>query len=195
MRRMLRAGPILLALLALGVSMPSFAAAATYVIDSSHTVPMFEIVHMGLSKQRGFFTHTIGKITLDREAKTGAIDVEIATGSLLTASRVMTDVLKRDDYFNADQFPVMKYSARDLVFEGDVPVAAKGQLTLLGVTRPVTLAISNFRCGRALITRRPVCSVEATATIKRSEFGMTTGIPAVAGDEVGIVIPVEAQAE
>lgn len=58
---------------------------------------MFEIVNMGLSKRRGFFTHSIGKITLDRQARTGAIGVQIATGSLLTASRVMTDVLKHDD--------------------------------------------------------------------------------------------------
>jgi polyisoprenoid-binding protein YceI len=188
-------GPLIPLLAMLLLVSSAAAAAETYVIDPQHTLPTFEIVHMGLSMQRGFFTNTAGKITLDRQAKKGTIDVEIGTGSLITASRVLTDVLKRDDYFNADQFPVMKYTARELVFEGDVPVAAKGELTLLGVTRPVTLAISSFRCGRQFITRRPVCGAEVTGAIKRSEFGMTTGIPAVAGDEVGLVIPVEAVLE
>lgn len=167
----------------------------TYVIDATHTTPMFEIMHMGMTHQRGFFTNTVGKITLDRTAKRGTIDVEIGTGSVWTASKILTDVLKRDDYFNSDKYPVMRYTARDLQFDADVPVAARGELTLLGVTRPVTLMITGFRCAAHPYTRRPMCAAEATATIRRSEFGMTAGIPAAAGDEVRIVIPIEAMQE
>ena len=168
----------------------------TYVIDGTHTTPMFEVGHLGgMSKQRGFFNDILGKITLDRAARTGSIDVTIGVGSLITASRLMTEVLKRDDYFNANQFPAMRYVANELVFEGDVPVAANGQLTLLGVTKPVTLRISDFRCGTHPYTRRAMCGAEATATIRRSEFGMTAGLPTAAGDEVRIVIPVEASRE
>ena len=170
----------------------SAAAEDTYVIDGTHTTPMYEIRHMGMSLQRGFFTETMGKVTLDRTAKTGKIDVVVSTGSVTTSSRILNDVLKRDDWFSTEQYPAMRYVASDLVFEGDVPVAANGQLTLLGVTRPVTLAISGFHCGTHALLRRAMCAAEATATIRRSEFGMTTGIPAVAGDEVRIVIPVEA---
>lgn len=174
---------------------PAFAAPETYVLDSTHTTPMFEVLHLNMSKQRGFFTNTIGKITLDRAAKQGTVDVEIGVGSIVTASRVLTDVLKRDDYFNAENFPVMRFSAREVVFDGDVPVAANGELTLLGVSRPLTLKIEAFRCGTHPYTRRPMCGAEASATIRRSEFGMTAGIPAAAGDEVRIVIPVEAMRE
>jgi polyisoprenoid-binding protein YceI len=171
------------------------ACAQTYVIDGSHTAPMFEIRHMNMSKQRGFFTEAMGTIRLDRAARSGSIDVVVSTGSVVTSSRVLTDVLKRRDWFNVEQFPAMRFAATDLAFEGDVPVAANGELTLLGVTRPVTLAIADFRCGTHLVYRRAMCSAEATATIRRSEFGMTSGLPNVAGDEVRIVIPVEATVE
>ena len=183
----------LLALVLLAAS--GVAAAETYVIDGAHTTPMFEVRHMNMSLQRGFFTDTVGTITLDRAAKTGSIDVVISTSSVVTSTRVLTDVLKRRDWFNVEQFPGMRYSATALTFEGDVPVAANGQLTLLGATKPVTLTIADFRCGTHLVYRRAVCSAEVTANIRRSEFGMTSGLPNVAGDEVRIVIPVEATIE
>jgi len=179
-------------LCALAVASGGALAQETYVIDGSHTVPMFEIRHMGMSLQRGFFTNTLGRVTLDRGAKTGSIQVDIGTGSLLTASRVMSDVLKGVGYFNADQFPTMRYVARDVVFDGDAPVRANGELTLLGVTRPVPLAIADFHCGEQFLTHRPMCAAEATATIRRSDFGMTGGLPAAVADDVRIVIPVEA---
>ena len=171
-------------------------AADVYVIDPTHTTPMFEVAHLsGMSRQFGFFTNAMGRITLDRAARSGSIEVEIGTGSVVTAVRVLTDVLKRDDYFNADKYPVMRYVARDVVFDGDVPVRANGELTLLGVTRPVTLDITEFRCGTHPYTRRAMCGARATATLRRSEYGMTAGLPAAAGDEVRIVIPVEAMQE
>ncbi|MFO1415204.1 MAG: YceI family protein [Burkholderiales bacterium] len=176
--------------------LPPAHAADVYVIDPTHTTPMFEVAHLsGMSRQFGFFTNAIGKITLDRAARTGSIEVEIGTGSVVTAVKVLTDVLKRDDYFNAEKYPVMRYVARDVVFDGDVPVRANGELTLLGVTRPVPLEITEFRCGTHPYTRRAMCGARATATLRRSEFGMTAGIPAAAGDEVRIVIPVEAMRE
>jgi polyisoprenoid-binding protein YceI len=187
---------------ATGCAWVAFAAApapalsqTTYTIDGEHTTPLFEVRHMGMSLQRGFFTNTSGKIVLDRAARTGSIDVVIGTGSVVTGSRVLTDVLKRDDFFNAEKYPTMRFVARELTFDGEVPVAAKGELTLLDVTRPVVLAIADFHCGAQLFTRRPMCAAEATATIRRSDFGMTYGIPRVAGDDIRIVIPVEAFAQ
>lgn len=181
----------------LGVALALLAGAAaaqeaTYTIDGTHTTPMYEIRHMGMSIQRGWFTDVQGTVTLDRDARKGTISVVIATASATTSSRVLNDVLKRADYFNVEQYPAMRYTATDLTFDGDVPVSAQGELTLLGVTRPVTLAITDFHCGRHLLLRRAMCAAEARATIRRSEFGMTGGLPSVAGDEVRIVIPVEA---
>lgn len=171
-------------------------AAEVYVIDPTHTTPLFEVAHLsGMSRQFGFFTNAMGRITLDLAARTGTIEAEIGTGSVVTAGRVLTDVLKRADYLDADHYPVMRYVARDIAFDGDVPVRADGELTLLGVTRPVALAITEFHCGTHPLTRRPMCGARATATLRRSEFGMTAGLPWAAGDEVRIVIPVEATQE
>ena len=89
------------------------AAQQTYTIDPTHTTPLFEVRHMGMSLQRGFFTNTTGTIVLDRAARKGAIDVVIGTGSVVTGSRVLTDVLKREDFFNAEKFPVMRFVSRD----------------------------------------------------------------------------------
>ena len=114
---------------------------------------------------------------------------------MYTASRILTDVLKRGDYFDVERYPAMRYTSRNLVFEGDVPVAANGELTLLGVTKPVPLRIAAFRCGTHPLLRRAMCAAEVTATIRRSDFGMTGGLPNAAGDEVRIVIPVEAISE
>ena len=188
----MRSYPLLIvAGFAFGTAASALAAPESYVIDSTHTTPMFEVMHLGMSLQRGFFTNASGRITLDRAAKSGSIDISIGTGSVWTASRALTDVLKREDYFNAEKFPVMTFASRELVFEGDVPVSAKGDLTLLGVARPVALRITGFRCGAHPYTKRPMCGAEATTTIKRSEFGMTKYVPAV-GDEVKLAIQVEA---
>lgn len=166
-----------------------------YSLDGTHTTPMYEIRHMGMSMQRGWFTDVQGRVTLDRAAKKGSIEVVIGTASVTTSSRILNDVLKRSDYFNVEQHPVMRYSSSDVVFGGDVPVSANGQLTLLGVTKPVALAITDFHCGTHLLLRRAMCAAEVRATIRRSDFGMTGGLPNVAGDEVRIVIPVEAVSE
>jgi polyisoprenoid-binding protein YceI len=181
-----------------GVLLLACAAASaqdTYTLDGTHTTPMYEIRHMGMSLQRGWFTDVQGRVTLDRAAKKGTIDVVIGTASVMTSSRILNDVLKRSDYFNVEQHPAMRFTSSDVVFDGDVPVSANGQLTLLGVTKPVALAIADFRCGTHLLLRRAMCAAEARATIRRSEFGMTGGLPNVAGDEVRIVIPVEAITE
>jgi len=171
------------------------AAQERYEIDGTHTTPMYEVRHAGMSLQRGFFTSVQGRVVLDREAKKGSIDVVISTGSVTTSSRILNDVLKRGDYFNAEKFPAMHYVSNDLVFEGDVPVAANGELTLLAVTKPVPIKIADFHCGTHPLFRRAACSAEVTAALRRSEFGMTGGLPSDAGDEVRIVIPVEAIAE
>ncbi len=171
------------------------AAEESYTLDGSHSAPMFEISHMGMSLQRGFFTDVQGTIRIDRAARTGSIEVVVDTASVTTSSRLLTGILKRADYFDVEKYPAMRYSSREIVFEGDVPVAAKGSLTLLGVTRPVPLSISSFRCGTHPLLRRAMCAAEVTASIRRSDFGMTGGLPDAAGDEVRIVVPVEAIGE
>lgn len=166
-------------------------AADSYTIDPSHTYPSFEINHLGFSTMRGTFDATSGSVTLDPAAKAGSIEISIDTASIDTGHAKRDEHLKTDEFFNVAKFPSMTYKATKLKFNGDKLAGADGELTLLGVTRPVSLAVTSFNCGPHPMNKKPVCGANATATIKRSEFGMKTYVPAV-GDEVKISIEVEA---
>ena len=183
-----------LAAVALGAVIATAPALAqdVYVLDPNHTIPMYEVTHMGYSQQRGSFTNATGKVTLDRAARKGAIEVTIMTASVTTGAARLIPHLKGEDFFDVEKFPTMTYKSVDLVFDGDNVVGANGELTLLGVTRPVALTVTGFKCGPHPFNKKPMCGAEATATIKRSDFGMKYGIPAAAGDDVKIIIPIEA---
>lgn len=166
-------------------------AADSYTMDPAHTYPSFEVNHLGFSVSRGSFQKSSGKIMLDNAAKSGAIEVNIDTASLNTGWTKRDDHLKSDEFFNVAKFPTMTFKSSKLKFNGDKLVGADGDLTLLGVTKPVTLNVDWFACGNHPIAKKPVCGANATTTIKRSEFGMNTYVPAI-GDEVKIAIQVEA---
>jgi polyisoprenoid-binding protein YceI len=167
------------------------AAADSYTIDPGHTYPSFEVNHLGFSTMRGTFDATSGTVTLDPAAGTGSIEITIDTASIDTGHAKRDEHLKTDEFFNVAQFPSMTFKSNKLKFNGDKLAGADGELTLLGVTRPVSLAVTSFHCGPHPMNKKQVCGANASATIKRSEFGMKTYVPAV-GDEVKISIEVEA---
>lgn len=181
-----------IALLLIGcvVAIPA-AAADEYTIDPDHTYPMFEVSHMGFSIQRGRFNKTRGKIVLDQAAKRGSIDLVIDVGSLDMGFPVWDAQLASEGYFDTENYPTMTYKSAELIFDGDRLTGADGFLTLLGVSKPVRLAVSNFKCGVHLIFKKPMCGAEISTTIRRSDFGMTKDLSLV-GDEVRIYAPIEA---
>jgi polyisoprenoid-binding protein YceI len=162
-----------------------------YTIDPTHTWPVFEVNHMGFSTQRGRFNKSGGKVTLDRTAKKGSVELLIETASLDMGFDKWDEHMKSEDFFNVKFFPTMRFVSDKLVFDGDRVVAAEGRFTLLGVTRPLTLTVSNFRCAVNPMNEKATCGADITATLKRSEFGMSKFVPAVS-DEVRISVPVEA---
>jgi polyisoprenoid-binding protein YceI len=164
-----------------------------YVFDAKHTSPIFEVTHIGFSQQRGLFGNTTGKVTIDRTAKKGTIDVSIATASLVMAPSLQ-NLVKSDEFLNVEKFPTMTYKSADLVFDGDNLVGANGEFTLLGVTKPLALKVTSFKCAPNPFNKRPMCGGEATATLKRTDFGMKAALGA-ASDEIRIVIPFEAGRE
>jgi polyisoprenoid-binding protein YceI len=169
----------------------------TYTLDPVHSQPAFETRHLGMSNQLGSFTKSSAKVTLDRAAKKGTIDVTIDAASIRTFDANRLDpIVKGEKYFNVEKFPTITFKSSNVKFDGERVVEVEGDLTLLGVTRPVTLKVANFTCGQHPFNKKPMCGAEATATIKRSDFGMTAGLPYAPGDEVKLVIPIEAyQAE
>lgn len=173
---------------------PAFAA-DSYTIDPEFTTPAFEIGHLGFTTQRGHFDKTSGKVTLDLAAKTGSVDFTIYTTSLDMGTAVWSKAwvahLSDDGLFNVMKFPTMNFKSDKLIFEGNKVVAAEGQFTLLGVSKPLKVEVKGFQCGANPMNKKPMCTGDVTAALKRSDFGMTKYIPAVS-DEVKISVPVEA---
>ena len=182
-----------IAILALTVSvaLPAFAAPETYVVDGTHTFPSFSYTHLGFSTQQSRFDKTTGKITIDRAARTGSLDVSIDTKSVNTGVEVFNGHLKGEDYFNVEKFPVITFKSSNFKFDGDKPATINGDLTIKGVTKPVTLAVTSFNCAPHPFTKKEVCGANATTRIKRSEFNAGKNAPAVS-DEVTLNIAVEA---
>jgi polyisoprenoid-binding protein YceI len=181
---------LLVAAFGAALSAPALAA-ESYTIDPRHTHPSYEISHFGWSTQRGRFDNVTGKIVLDRAAKTGTVDATIDVASVSTGVARLDEHLKNEDFFHVAVHPTMTFKSTKLVFSGDKPVAAEGEFTMLGVTRPLTLTIHSFHCAPNPFAKRETCGADAVATIKRSEFGMNMLLPGL-GDEVKLLINVEA---
>jgi polyisoprenoid-binding protein YceI len=166
-------------------------AADRYTLDPLHTYPHFSVNHLGFSTTTGRFDKTSGSIVIDTEANTGSIDVTVDTASLSTAHQKRDEHLRSPDFFNTAQFPTMTFKADSLQIANGAVTSATGTLTLLGVSKPVTLTVNSFRCGIHPLNKKAMCGGDVSTKIKRSDFGMTKYIP-VLGDEVTIAIQVEA---
>jgi len=163
-----------------------------YVIDPTHTFPNFEIMHGGYSLQRGSFLGASGKVTLDRAAKKGSVSVTIDAASVDSRMPARDVHLRSERFLDVAKYPTITFKSSEFRFDGDNVSAVDGELTMHGVTKPVKLSVTNFKCGQSPFARdKQMCGAEITAMIKRSEWGITTGIPNIA-DDVRIAIPIEA---
>jgi len=175
----------------LAASLPLAAHAESYTVDPAHTFPHFSVSHLGFSTMQGRFDKSSGKVTLDRAAKTGSVDIAIEAASVSTGFAKRDEHLKSPDFFNAAEFPTITYKSSAVKFKGDAPATVEGNLTMLGVTKPVTLTIDAFKCGVHPMNKKDVCGAAATGQFKRSDFGMKYGLPNV-GDDIKLVFEVEA---
>jgi polyisoprenoid-binding protein YceI len=174
------------------LSLPVAAHAAdTYTVDPAHTFAHFTISHMGFSTMHGRFEKTSGKLTLDRAAKTGSVDISIETASISTGFAKRDDHLKSPDFFNAAEFPTITYKSTGMKFKGDLPASVEGNLTISGVTKPVTLTIDAIKCDTNPMNKKYECGADASAAIKRSDFGVKYGLPGI-GDDLKLSFEIEA---
>jgi polyisoprenoid-binding protein YceI len=171
--------------------LPLAAAPEHFTIDPVHTVPSFEVSRFAIPALRGHFAHVTGHISLDREARTGSIAIEIDATSVSIGRGWFDSLIKGEDFFDIAQYPRLGFRAERLEFEGDRPVRAEGELTLRGVTHPVSLELRQFACARRDPAPRIICAADIFARISRSAFGMTS-YAAFVGDEVRLMIQVEA---
>lgn len=185
-----------LAVLAAALPLAATAQVENYNIDPYHTYPYFELEHLGTATLRGRFDKTAGKFSIDRTAKTATLEIVIQAASVTTGDndrdgrpRTRDEHLRTADFFNPAEFPTLTYRSTAVKFAGDNPESIEGNLTLLGVTKPVALKVERWKCGPDPRTqgKRFMCGGNATGSFKRSDFGMKFAIPGV-GDETRLWI-------
>jgi polyisoprenoid-binding protein YceI len=177
----------------LALSLSVAAAAVPFTIDSAHTSAYFAASHFERSLMRGRFNKVSGQLDFDEAKRSGSVDIRIEVDSIDTGSRALNDVLKSPQFFDAEQFPEIRFQAGSFEFDGERLHALSGKLTMHGVSLPLQLRADRFRCGevKVMVLRRYVCGGNFHATIKRSAFGMQRFLPDV-GDTVEIAISIEA---
>jgi polyisoprenoid-binding protein YceI len=182
----------LTAALALCATVAAHAAPVTYEIDPQHTYPSFEADHMGgVSVWRGKFRKSAGQVVMDREAGTGGLDIVVEMDSVDFGLVQMNAVAKGQEIFDVERFPQARFRGHLEGFIDGAPTRAVGELTLHGVTRPLTLEIRSFKCVPHPLFKRELCGADAYGTLQRDQFGLEAGKNFGFKMEVGLRIQVE----
>jgi polyisoprenoid-binding protein YceI len=162
--------------------------AGTYKVDSYHTQVGFSLSHFGFTNYAGLFAGGTGSLQLDPTHLTAAkLEVTIPVESITTTVPRLTDELKGAQWFDTAKFPSATFTSTKVVSSSNGETTITGNLTLHGVTRPVVLHAHLIGAGVNPIDKAYTVGFEATTTIKRSEFGVSTYVPAV-GDDVQLTI-------
>jgi polyisoprenoid-binding protein YceI len=171
----------------------ALAAPVTYQIDPAHTYPSFEADHFnGMSIWRGKMTKTSGTIVLDRQAKTGTVDITVDASSIDFGQEKLNEHAKSAEMFDVAKYPTITYKGTIDKFNGDAPAEVHGQLTMHGVTKPLTLTLNQFKCMMNPMLKKEDCGADASATLDRSQFGIDYGLKYGFKMEVKLQIQVEA---
>ncbi len=167
---------------------PAQIQAGAYAVDAGHTQVGFTVSHMGFSNYSGGFSEVSG--TLDLQPKSPAqssLKITIPVASVTTTSSKLTDELKGDQWLDATKYPEMTFVSTKVTPEGKDKAKVAGNLTLHGVTKPVTLDVTLVGAGVNPLSKKYTVGFDAKGTIKRSEFGVKTYVPLI-GDELHLTI-------
>jgi polyisoprenoid-binding protein YceI len=176
-------------LLALGTS-AVHAQNVTYALDASHTRVHWEVTHFGTSTARGRFDDISGSLSLNATAGTGEVSIRIGTASVNTGVAPLNSVL-RGSYLASAEHPQAYFVASGWRWKAGAPLEVRGEFTLHGVSRPLTLSAPLLNCYTHPVLQREVCGADLAAEFRRSDFGITDGLPFI-GDRVRLVIQAEA---
>jgi polyisoprenoid-binding protein YceI len=157
----------------------------TYKVDTVHSTAIYRVQHMKVGHLYGRFNDISGTFTIDEQApEKSAFDLKVAANSLDSANPKRDQHLKGPDFLNAKQFPTISFKSKKVSKLGAGGFTVEGDLTLHGVTRPVTVKVENVVSGGQR------AGLEATFEFKRSDFGMT-GMLDMVGDQVKMIVSLE----
>jgi polyisoprenoid-binding protein YceI len=172
------------------------ALAAPWEIDSSHASATFSVKHFGVSNVNGTLGAVTGMVELDdADPSKGKIDATIDVKAIDTKWAKRDEHLRSADFFEVDKFPSMTFKSTKIVKVSKTKLKVTGDLTIHGVTKPVTLDTEVSPEIKNPFSGNPVRAVTASALINRQDFGLKWQAPAeavkVVGDEVKVAIELE----
>jgi polyisoprenoid-binding protein YceI len=162
--------------------------AGTYKVESRHTLALFSINHLGFNQFYGTIPNATGTLTLDpANAAADKLDVSLPVAAISTTNTVLDGELKDPTWLDAAKYPEIHFTATKVTKTGARTALITGDLTLHGVTRPVTLNATFGGAGTNPLTKAYTVGFAATGSIKRSDFGVTKYLPLI-GDAVELTI-------
>ena len=165
------------------LSAPAAAAPETFTINKPHSMVIFAIDRLGLTKVWGSFTKMDGEFTVDRDNPTvSTATLIIDPASVYTGFEARDKHLRSPDFFNVQEFPQIKFVTTKVERTGDKTAKVTGDLTLLGVTKPITLDVIFNGIKENASNKKNVAGFSAHGTFKRSEFGMKYQVGPISDD-------------
>jgi polyisoprenoid-binding protein YceI len=174
-----------------GISAAMPASAQTYQIDPVHSSLLFRVKHMDTAYVYGMFTSMKGTVVVDEaNPARSSINIEVDANSVYTHNEQRDNHLRSPDFFNTRQFPTITFKSTQVRRINANTVQVRGDLTIRGVTRPITANVTLTGKGKNP-QGKDIIGFETTFTIRRSEFGIRYGLPGL-GDEVQVTLSIEA---
>lgn len=167
-------------------------AADVYESDPNHTFAWFEFDHLGYSMQRDRFDKVDASISLNLQDQTGSVQARIDVNSISTGSHFFNQILLSDAFFDAAKYPLITFQSTHFTFgKLDNVTAVEGDLTIKGITRPVTLSVTRYKCMMHPEYRRMACGLNASAKISRSDFNLGKYVPLITNN-ITLYVSIEA---
>lgn len=172
-------------------SLPGYTS-GTWVIDPIHSEVAFSVKHLGIAKVRGRFDEFEGQIVTAEDPLDSSVNATIRTGSVSTGNEQRDQHVRTADFLNTEESPEMTFRSTGIRANGSAGFQLDGELTLRGVTRPVSLDLELHGFGQGM-EGKPALGLSASTEISRSDFGVTAGpASSVVGDTIKITLDVEA---
>lgn len=166
-----------------------------YSFDKAHTQILFFADHLGFSSSQGEFLNFDGGFVFDRtRPENSSVEVTIQTSSIDMDHEKWDQHMKSADFFDVENHPTMHFKSTAIEIEGEKAAKIIGDLTILNVTKPITLDVTYNKSGKHPFSGKYVSGFSATGVVKRSEYGMTYGLPML-GDDISLRIEVEGERE
>jgi polyisoprenoid-binding protein YceI len=168
----------------------SRARADNYQVDPVHSTVLYRVKHFNTSYSYGRFNELTGNFSIDESNPSGsAFDLAVKADSLDSNNKARDKHLKSPDFFNVKEFPTLSFKSNQITRIDDQNLEVKGDLTIHGVTNPVTIHVERTGLAKGP-GGKPRIGLHTTFTIKRSDFGMKNMLQGI-GDDVGITVAIE----